>query len=551
MLRTAREANMKNTPDNSSSEEILAILRNLESRIASIESRLGMTLPQDEVSPPGTVSIENEEREQDELELKVGQNWFAKVGIVVLAIGIVFLLTYPYQSLPAIAPSAIGYLLTIIILGVSRYWRDTYQQISRYLLGSGLLLLYFTTLRLSHFSADPVITSAAIEVALLIIVVSVNLAVSIRKQSVYLFGFNLTLAFITALVPSQSIATYAIAAASALAAVYFSLRFGWTRIPLLAIPLCYTAHLVHAFNIPVFDHGTQARGNPEIQILFILLYGAIFGAGTLMHTKKQGESAVMIGTSVLNGFALFGLAAILGFTTFRADFALWEILVSAACLTFAIVFWIREKCRYTTFIYAMLGYSSLSLAIVDRFVFPDLFVWLCWQSVLVLTTAVWFRSRFIVVANFCIYVLVLIAYLAVAGTVSAISLSFGVVALLSARILNWQKHRLELKTEMMRNAYLACALFVLPYGLYRSMPAGYVSISWLGLAFFYYVASRILHNNRKYRWMALLTTLLTIVHAFLVDLTGVNPTFRILSFLVLGSALLGISMFYSRKKIAR
>jgi hypothetical protein len=128
-----------------------------------------------------------------------------------------------------------------------------------------------------------------------------------------------------------------------------------------------------------------------------------------------------------------------------------------------------------------------------------------------------------------------------------VSVSFGVVALLSARILNWQRDRLELRTDLMRNAYLASALLFLPYALYNSVPPHFVSVSWLILASFYYIASRLL-KSRKYRWMALLTTLLTILYVFIMDLTTVDPVVRIVSFLVVGSVLLTISMIYSRKK---
>jgi len=202
---------------------------------------------------------------------------------------------------------------------------------------------------------------------------------------------------------------------------------------------------------------------------------------------------------------------------------------------------------YATFVYAIIGYTALSAAIVAQFPQPDFFVWLCWQSIIVVSTAVWFRSRFIIVANFIIYLFVFIAYLSTAGTVGSVSVSFGIVALLSARILNWQRDRLELRTDLMRNAYLASALLFLPYALYNSVPPHFVSVSWLVLASFYYIASRLL-KSRKYRWMALLTTLLTILYVFIMDLTTVDPVVRIVSFLVVGSVLLTISMIYSRKK---
>jgi hypothetical protein len=167
---------------------------------------------------------------------------------------------------------------------------------------------------------------------------------------------------------------------------------------------------------------------------------------------------------------------------------------------------------------------------------------------LVISTAIWFRSRFIIGTNFVIYILLFVAYLFLAGTVSLISIIFGLVALLSARFLNWRKDQLELKTDMMRNAYLASAFFIIPYALYHAVPPAYVSMSWVVVAIFYYVMSVLLKNNRKYRWMALLTFCLTIAYVFIVDIRNLDPAFRILSFLVLGIALFWISILYARKR---
>jgi hypothetical protein len=322
----------------------------------------------------------------------------------------------------------------------------------------------------------------------------------------------------------------------------------WNVLITLGVVLSYLTHFVWSMNNPVFGNPVQQVSSPSINLSFILIYAAVFSAGMLRLDRKKEESLVSVTNVFLNGAGAYCLLLLLTLTAFRAGFGLWHVAASLLFLAYAIQVWMRERSKYSTFVYAMLGYMALSIAIADTFKMPDLFVWLSWQSVLVVTTAVWFRSRFIVVGNFIIYVIIFSAYLVLAGAVSAVSLSFGIVALLSARILNWKKERLELKTEMMRNAYLASALFVLPFALYHTVPAGYVSVSWLCLALFYYISSRLLNQNRKYRWMALLTTLLTIGYVFLVDLVGLDPTYRILSFLVLGSALLAISMVYSRRK---
>ena len=125
------------------------------------------------------------------------------------------------------------------------------------------------------------------------------------------------------------------------------------------------------------------------------------------------------------------------------------------------------------------------------------------------------------------------------------SLSFGAAALLSARILNWQKDRLELKTDYMRIAYLLSAFFIFPYALYRLVPEEYVTLSWIIIAFMYYVLSRIL-NNKKYRLMALGTLLLAVIYIFIIGIIQLEPVYRTASFIVLGIVLIITSLVYTR-----
>jgi uncharacterized membrane protein len=116
---------------------------------------------------------------------------------------------------------------------------------------------------------------------------------------------------------------------------------------------------------------------------------------------------------------------------------------------------------------------------------------------------------------------------------------------MSARILNWNKDRLELKTELMRNAYLTGALLVFPYALYHLVPGRYVALAWVGVALGYYVWS-LVAKNRKYRWMGHATLLLTTGYVAVVGTRGLEPVYRIVSFLVLGTVLLIVSLSFTR-----
>jgi hypothetical protein len=148
------------------------------------------------------------------------------------------------------------------------------------------------------------------------------------------------------------------------------------------------------------------------------------------------------------------------------------------------------------------------------------------------------------VANFLIFVGVALGYVVLKERESGISLGIGIVALVSARLLNWQKDRLELRTELMRNAYLICAFVVFPYALYHLVPGGSVAVAWVGLAVTYYLLNLIVRSP-KYRWMGHGTLLLTTLYLVVVGTRSFEPVYRVISFFVLGTVLLIVSITFS------
>lgn len=550
---------MNISPDDLNINQILAYLKNLEVRISRLEAHFDLEpLPRNTGDTVLSAPVSPKEAVPDDhLEYQIGEFWFAKVGIVVLAIGIAFLLTLPYENLPPMLPSLFGYILAGAIFTLSHYWRNTFSYISRYLLGGGLVLLYFTTLRLHFFSAHPAISNLTIELIALLVVVAVNLYVSIRRESVYLCGISLTMGYMTAIVSAQPYFLFLMITVLSALAVYFTKKYRWGNLLIYGIALSLATHFIWFINSPFafLDREFQLVSSPAVNIYFILLYILIFAAGNLFRGENIPENKPVIVGTLLNSVGGYGLFLILTLFEFKSAFGLSHILAGALFLGLATIFWTREKSKYSTFFYAMSGYSALTMAIIARFDPPNFFIWLCLLSLLVVTTAIWFRSKFIIVANFIIFVFLFLANLVLIEVVSIaasqespfVNLSFAVVALASARIMNWQKHRLELKTELMRMAYLVMAFFVFPYALYHLVPGGYVSSSWVALTVFYYVLSRIL-DNKKYRWMAILTLLITLMRVLFVDMTDMEPAFRVVSFLVLGVVLIIISLLYTRTR---
>jgi hypothetical protein len=518
-------------------------LSQIERRLQLIETRLEIT----EDTPVAEPSPEDVELREEDLENRIGENWLPRIGIMVLVIGVAFLLTFPYRDLPSLLPGLFGFLVAGGALALSWRWRDTLPQISRDIQGGALVLLYFTALRLHFFSADPPVTSRTIELCILILIVGFTTITGLRSRSFFQLAIGVVTGCITALIGGEPWFVVPVTAVVALATVGIAHRWKRPSILLFATVLIYLTHLLWVLNDPILGHELMLIASSPWIALPILLYAVILATGTFLRADPTGEEGIVIANSSVNALGAGGLYLFVTILRSGDALVLHHVLASALFLGIAIAFWKKEESRYSTFVYAMLGYMAMSTAMIAQFTRPDYFTWLAWQSLVVVSTAVWFRSQFIVIANFAIYLILFVAYATVVDTVLVVSLSFGIVAVASARVLNWQKERLALKTEMMRNAYLACAFFIFPFALYHALPQAYVSISWIVAALFYYAMS-ILVKSRKYRWMAFLTFLLTIGRVLLVDSVSLEPTYRIISFLVLGTVLVLISLKYAKQK---
>jgi len=542
---------MKTLSEDVSTKEIIKYLNKLENRISNIENRLRIFSGEEYTIETPESENSNEtlakEKNEDQLELRIGQFWLAKVGIVVLIIGFAFLLTLPYENFPLGIPSFIGFLLAGSLALLSRYGKNNFPYICSYLTGGAFVLLYFATLRLHFFSLTSIFGNIFFEIILLLIISAITLAYSIKKRSVYFSALSLTFAFATTIVSDNSSFLFFVTAFLSALVIYLKIKFQWQNLVIYGIVLAFFTHLLWFFNNPVIGKTFQLVSSPDINVLFLLLYASIFLFGNYMGEKTSEDYNTIISNALSIVFS-YGLFLLITFIQYSSVIGFYHLTASIIFLMFSVLYWTKFKSKYSTFILAMTGYLALSVAIIIQFELPNFFIWLCWQSLLVLSTSVWFRSRFIVTANFIIYLLIIIAYLVYEGKINAVSISYGVVALLSARILNWKKDKLELKTEYMRNFYLLIALLIIPYALYNVLPPEFVGLSWLAVAIIYYALNIIL-KNKKYRWMALLTLLLTVVYVFILGISSSSSTYKIVSFLILGIVLILLSIIYSRNKL--
>ena len=546
--------------DREAANETVALerLELLEARLARVEEKLqalaarGGVQSRERSAPAPVDSAPAKEaasRAEEDLEFALGQKWFARAGILVLAIGAAFTLSLPYADLPAGLPSGAGFAASAALFGISALWRKSFELVSAYLRGAAMALLYFSALRLCYFGDRHVLEAASVPgAAVLTAAAGLNVAWAARRGSPLLWGVVLVMGWATALAVGTPIFCLSAIAGSCALASFLAARRGWPGLKIFGIALGYAAFLTWALNDPVLGRPVEIVSTFRASTGFILAMGIVLALRPFRRdgSPEQGSDNI---SALLNcglGYGLY-LVQTLAWVDSRFFIAA-HAAAFAVFLGLAVLFWAREQSRVATFLYAMTGYMALSVAIIRSAPAPDVFVWLSLQSVVVAATAVYFRSRFIVVANFLIFAGIVAGYLAIARTESGISLGFGLVALVTARLLNWQRDRLELKTELMRNAYLGSAFLVFPYALYHLVPAAYVALAWVGIALAYYGLNGIV-RNRKYRWMGHGTLLLTALYLMVAGIGRLEPVHRNLSLLVLGVVLLVVSLVFTTLRV--
>jgi hypothetical protein len=481
-------------------------------------------------------------------ENDLGRNGFAMAGVVALTAGVVFMLSLPLPGLPAAAPGLFGIGLAVAFFPVATLAQRRSSALAVFIRGAAMVLLFFATLRLYFFGRPAALELETLTArALLVLAVAANALVAWRSRSAWLVFLAFVLGCASAIIVDA--AGYVLVALPLLAAgvVIAARGGGWPVLPVAGTPLIYATYLLWAIGNPLRGGPFQYVGSPALAPWIVLLTAGVFAAGALFRMDREREDGLTNSAALLNCLLGYSVLLVHSAAAFPRSFAALHASACGMFLSVGVLFWHRERSRVSTFLYAMTGCFALSMAIVKLSAAPEVFVWLSLQSVAVVTTAIWLRSRLIVVANFVIYAAIVIVYFFLVQRETGISVGFGLVALASARLLNWQRDRLELRTELMRNAYLVSAFVVFPYALQHLAPARYVALAWICLAVAYYVMTRLWRNN-KYRWMGHSTLVLAGLYLILAGSGRITPVHRVASFLALGTVLLLVSLTLRRER---
>ncbi len=531
--------------------KILIRLEALEDRIAYLEAERGQF--REELKAIGQENGDPEEEFSDVnisisslFETKLGEYGLAWLGNIVLFFAIVFLWQYFNDQGKPLVSLIVGLISVSGVFLLSRNFRKSFSYMSKMFYLFGFIILFFILLRLHFYAEKPLVTNEPFAILILLVAIGYQFYLAVKNRSAVLLGITYTMAMITAFAADTTQAFFLISMVTTTLGVYLFWKHNWWKPMIYLLCLTYLTYLIWLFK----DHSGWLKATDTVTFYFAFLYISLTTAVySLVAFRKQDATYPdysILMTILFSGMGYTVLMLALIFLHFPKAYIPFLTTISIYSITYSILLKLYSPWKYSPALYALFGFFAISVTITGIYHFPDSFLLLISQSFLVLVLALWYRSHIITLINTFLLVFLAIGYYSISGELNAVNFSIPAVAFLSARLINWQRERLNIKTDFIRNIYLFTLFFSLLFATHKGLPPQYITVTWLVIAGLYFGLS-ILIKSIKYRWMGMGNLLVSAFYLFLVDMAKSDLIFRILAFLAFAIISIGISAYYVKK----
>jgi hypothetical protein len=534
-------------------EKIESRLKSLEIRLARLESALAIheninSYKDEEVLQPNDPIVLSGKINEEEkgLESRIGRFGLAWLGNIVLLFGISFLVQYLMILGLRYLSVLIGYIAAASIFYMANYLRKTNSHLSFMFKINAQILLFYITLRLHFFSASPILTGRTISVLILLLIIGLQVYMSIRNKSEVFAALSVIFALTAAIVSEETHFMLPLVILTAAGSVFYYFRFSWQPVLIITIIFTYISYFLWMVGNPVMSHDMKLIADLHGGIIYFFGLGACYSFVLLFRKQKSLSDDFLTGVTFVNGifFSLILVFIVLGF--YSKNYVALFSVITIFCLIYSVVLHSGSDWNFGAAYYALYGFMAMSIALYGLVGFPRVYLLLSVQSLIVVSMALWFRNKLIIVMNSLLFLTILLIYLLSSKSVNGVNFSFALIPLISARIINWKKSRLHIETDLMRNLYLIEGFFMVLYALLHAVPKQFITLSWTIAALLYFLLSFIL-KIAKYRYMALGTMICAAFYLFLVDLARIEIIYRVLALLVLAAISIGISIYYSNR----
>lgn len=535
-------------------------LDHLKHRIADLEER--MIRLEESASTPGYTrtgrfryeqsqgeeTIQETKSSQDgSMESRVGEYGMAWMGNIVLLFGILFLSQYLQNNHQEVISLVFGFISVALVYLLGYLTRSSLPYMSRLFSYNGHLLLYIQAMRICMFPGSQIIENSFLGHAVVVVVLLSLIYLAYRNSSEVLAILVWIMTVITAIADGTTHFMLPLMVGISGSAIFLTSRKAWWTGLYVSIFLSYFIYLMWITGNPVMSKSFEFISSPQMGHAYLFACALAYSLMALLPASERVSQNQLNSAIVLNGLGFSFIFTLTVLAFFTETYYQYFGLIAAFCIAYSIWLKLRGTWKSIAGLYAIYSFVALSITIAGIYHFPLAFLLLSIQGLLVVIVALWFRSRFMVVMNTILFVGLLIAYFATGESLHEINFSFALVALGTARILNWRKQRLEIRTELIRNIFLFTGAVMVLFSLHEAVPSNFITLSWALSATVFFILSVVI-RNMKYRWLAISTMVLTVFYLFIVDLSNISLGYRIVALMFIAVISLGISIFYSRRQ---
>jgi hypothetical protein len=498
-----------------------------------------------EVSENETAVIPTE-GEESGLESQIGRFGLAWMGNIILLVGITFLTQYMMNLNHQLAAVVLGYLAATSLFLVSGYLKRTNPHLSFIFRMNSLAIMFFITLRLHFFSSAPLITGKTLAVILLMLIIAVQAYLAIRDRSQAFAALAVLFALSAALISDSTIFTPLLIIMTGAGAVYWMKFYGWRSLLLTCIVLTYMSYFFWVLGDPLLGHPVKLISQKYLGVICLFALGAMYSMIMYFRNNDASSDGYLAGVAITNGILFTLLLMFVSVSYFSSSYVVLFTSITVCCLAYSILLRSRSSWNFASAFYALYGFMAMSIALYGLVGFPVVYLLLALQSLVVVSMALWFKNRLIVIMNSLLFLTILLTYLFLSNPNDGVNFSFAISALISARVINWKKSRLQIKTDLIRNLYMIEGFVMVLIALFHSIPKHLITLSWTMAALLYFLLSIFLRNV-KYRYMALGTVICAAIYLFIIDLASIELIYRVLALLFLAMISIGISIYYTSR----
>jgi hypothetical protein len=532
-------------------EKIISRLQSIEVRLSRLESVLERSDPDflyksEEPVTDTTPYKEIADDEERGLESRIGRFGLAWLGNIVLLFGIIFLTQFMMNTGYRILSVIIGYLAAGAIFFLAEYIKKTNNHLSFIFRMNAQVLLFYITLRLHFFSALPLIADKTISLILLLLIIAFQTYVSVRNSSQPYALLAVVFAIATSIVSDTTHIMLPLLTLTSAGTVYLLFRYKWESLIVVTIFLTYITFFMWLFGNPFMGHPMEYISEQHLGVIYLFGMGACYSIVLLFRERGEHSDDFLAVITIVNSIFFTILLFFVVLKFYSSSYVTLFAIITICCLIYSTIIHLRSNWNFASAFYALYGFMAMSIALYGIFGFPGVYLVLSVQSLIVVSMALWFRNRLIVIMNSLLFLTILIIYFLSSGSISGVNFSFALIALVSARVINWKRSRLKIETDLIRNLYMIEGFLMMLLALAHAVPKQFVTLSWTLAALLYFGIGYIL-KNVKYRYMALGTMICAAFYLFIVDLARIEIIYRVLALLFLAAISIGISIYYTNR----